>query len=457
MILRETGIRAKNSAIIAATGRRNIKTASFLMFTNSENASWALQSYMSELSYPLASFSFPVGRKGFRLKPGDLFLLSYSPYGISNTVVRVIAIEEEALDSERLNITVVEDINYKTNRPTVTIAENQAGFITETTTVETLDAFFVVESPYIYSDTPNTIIPIIGRKTQTETGVLIYVSVDGGSSYSLLGRTSTFSVVCELESSLYAEDSSDSFDVSISIGASRLSSDANAHIKKTNLLKIGNEVISFTDIEANSSGTYTISGLLRGVFDTTIEDHVIDSSTSIQAYSLDGLSSITSSIFVAGQTYYFKAVSYNRTSTGEIADAPITSIVFQNTSLLPKSVTNLLANGNSSPTTYADDSSSSTQPDIVLTWQPKVRGTEDLPTSFIECEGLFEVRVYAGSSLVRTVKSSDSNPFFNTWTYTEAMNISDNGGLATELIFEVYNYFDSARYSVATSITVTLA
>ena len=82
--------------------------------------------------------------------------------------------------------------------------------------------------------------------------------------------------------------------------------------------------------------------------------------------------------------------------------------------------------------------------DIVLTWSARKRGTGAgigvpgviLPAS--DHEGLFKIEVYVNDILVRTITGIDAL----TWTYTEAMNIEDNGALADEIEFRLYNYID---------------
>ena len=87
--------------------------------------------------------------------------------------------------------------------------------------------------------------------------------------------------------------------------------------------------------------------------------------------------------------------------------------------------------------------------DIVLTWTFRKRsegcgvGYADSVTDYDPStdgyEGEYKVEVYVSSILVRTEDSLETN----TWTYTNAMNISDNGSLASEVIFKLSNYITS--------------
>ena len=78
-------------------GRVSHKTLQFSMFNTAENAWWIADRILAREAYPLGVASFPANRNVFRLQVGDPFLLTYSPYGISNKVYRVVRIEEENL------------------------------------------------------------------------------------------------------------------------------------------------------------------------------------------------------------------------------------------------------------------------------------------------------------------------------------------------------------------------
>ncbi|MDL2275567.1 phage tail protein [Desulfosarcina sp. OttesenSCG-928-G10] len=440
MIFTEAAIRANSQAMIAASGgRRNIKKTSFSMFTNPENASWALYWTLSEASCPIGTYQITVGRKAFQLKPGDLFKLTYTPDGLEDVVCRIQSIEEEGLDSERFVITAVEAIEYKSTIPVVGLPASQA--VLQSMEIAPLTHFIVREPPYIYASTPNTVVPIVARETGTELGAIIYISVDGGSSYSRIGVVRSFSVHGTLKSDMTATDDSIGVDFGLDVG--RLSSDDEAVQKLKNLVLVGDEIICFTTIEPDPDGGYILSGLSRGMLDTAPASH----SQGDDLFSIDGLSAIQSALLSPGATYFFKAVPYNAAKTGDISEAAATSLVFTNLSsgILP--VEGLSANGQTANPTYTTD--------INLTWTPQVRDSSTPPYDLLACDGLFEVRVKVSGVQVRVDRSTTVNPFFNAWQYTQAMNLSDNGSLAGSVTFEVYN-FSGSTYSPAAVVTVAL-
>ncbi len=379
--IEQSAIRAKNTAVIRTVGQ-NVEKIDLPLFTDIEAASWAAQRILAELSYPLARVTLTVNRKAFRLCPGDLFILNYTPYNIQNMVMRVISIEEEGLSSEKLKVKAIQDIEYVANIPSIVGAESLAEMLDFS--IVPLNHVRVEEPPYVIYEQPNTIVPIAAREKGTETGALVYGSVDGGNSYKQIGYITTFSVYGKLTSNL--TPSSTSFTVDIPLDADYLSSNPNAFIEKTNLLLIGSEIICFENITPveDTETEYEISGLHRGLFDTAVQDHLAGS----DMFSLDGLDRIQWASLQAGNEYYFKIVPYNGCNVGNISDAIAIPLLFRNRSLCPRSVINLKANGASSNATYHDD--------IVLTWDPRVRWSDEIPTALEYCDGLFMVGVYAG-------------------------------------------------------------
>ena len=516
---KENAIRAKNAAVIRAVGQKNVKKIDLPLFTDINAASWAAQRILAELSYPLAKITLTVNRKAFRLCPGDLFVFNYSPYDIQNMVLRVISIEEEGLSSERLKVKAIQDIEYAAGIPVVIGAEGKAE--QPDFQVVPLTHVQVEEPPYTIGETPNTIVPIAAREKGTETGALVFGSVDGGNSYKQLEPISAFSVHGTLTAEFTPSDTS--FTVDIPLDADSLASNAQAFQQKTNLLLIGSEVLCFESISPveNTESEYNISGLHRGLYDTAVQDHPNGSNV----YSLDDLDTITWSALQPGNDYYFKIVPFNGCNVGNLSDAIAIPLHFRNRSLCPRSVINLEANGSASGATYTDD--------VALTWDPRVRWSDDIPTALEYCDGLFKVEVYAGDSnsvpdesftsvydtpvtlahqkiiagsvvvtttdasttyvegtdytidypagtitvlstgsmannteyyidynytasfsLVRSVVTSKDDPFFNAWTYTQAMNEEDNGSLVGYIRFKVYDFIDDDRISDPTEIEV---
>jgi hypothetical protein len=225
-----------------------------------------------------------------------------------------------------------------------------------------------------------------------------------------------------------------------------------------NLAMVGGEIISFQNIIPMGGTIYNLRNIFRARFDTEKLYHYAGE----RFWFLDkyGYSLLDNEEFVMGARRFFKFVSYTQHGAGRLDKARVVLKDIFGRSKTPLMPINLEANGHGAITRY--------QTDIVLTWNPRIRGegagvgiayspegsqyevTDASPTF----EGCFKVKVTVGGSIVRTVTDIAAL----TCTYTQAMNISDNGGLASSILFEVSNYLTykgNIFESPATSLAVT--
>ena len=85
-------------------------TKQFPGFTNGTIATKVAARSLKALSVPLASGTIYANRKAASLNIGDVFVLSWPRYGISQLVMRVANVELGALDSNVVKISAVEDV-----------------------------------------------------------------------------------------------------------------------------------------------------------------------------------------------------------------------------------------------------------------------------------------------------------------------------------------------------------
>jgi hypothetical protein len=136
-------------------------------------------------------------------------------------------------------------------------------------------------------------------------------------------------------------------------------------------------------------------------------------------------------------------VPFNLKVVGSIADAEAQDLTVSGVAYTPYRPVNFCANAESLVSRYDND--------IILTWSARMRsegaglGIPGVALSTTTREGFFEVEVYVNSILVRTTTAIDAI----TWTYTSAMNITDNGALVDEITFKLSNYL----FNIATNLT----
>ena len=414
------------------------KDMRLMMFTNPDNAFWAAERTLKAVSYPLTAWDLPLKRAPFAIQPGDLFRVQLPEYGVADMVCRAGGVREDGPDSERIHLSALEDIDYVTGAMGVlSVSVPQSSVPAVGVNIDVLDHVDVVEAFYAYSGQVVGIIPLAGRETRKETGYQLWMSIDGGSSYTQIAVVENFNVYGTLVGE-YSEmtsqiDDGVGFQVDFANGdVYWIDTISRAELLgNRNLAMLGGELISFDTITPVSGNRYQITGIYRGRYDTRLEKHsagddfwFLGSSPTVVVHEN----------ILVGVTRRFKLVPFYGSRVESLVDAEAVSLSITGRSFKPYEPSNLAANGQCINPTYSGD--------IVLTWLPRLRGagagigdadsvTDDAPS----WEGTFTVAVWVSGSLVRTAAVIDAM----TWTYTSAMNISDNGALAASVLVKLVN------------------
>lgn len=445
-------------------GKDQIKTIRLGLFPSRQSAQWRGDRYLEQEAYPFALFRLPLNRDAFRLQVGDCFVLNYTDPTISGIVCRVINIEEEDAESEIINVSAMEiskffssDGSLISSSPGVNTPPSSGGG-SAITDLDALINLKVIEMPYALLGTEDfKIITLCDKVSGTEEGYDVYMSSDD-VTYEKIGTAQAYSPAGTLVAD-YPIDTNkidDAVGFQIDFGAKSDKDEIEtisraAMFGRTNLAILGDEIISFQISTLVSGVRYQIENIIRGLYDTEQVDH----SSGEYFYFLDEnlFGQFASSYFMTGVTKYFKFLPFNSKYTGALADATAESHTFLGRSKKPYKPENLKANSVGIRPTYTSD--------IVLDWAPRIRGedagvgdadtvTDAAPT----WEGLFEIEVWVSGSKVRTATAINDD----TWTYTSAMNTTDNGSLADEVLFKLRNYQTLASvmyYSEYVEQTVT--
>jgi hypothetical protein len=416
-------------------GRIVSKSVQFPLFTNNRNAVWAGRQQLSKESYPLALISFPANRNVFRLEIGDCFKFSCAKYGITEMVCRVAQISEEGPESEIINIQAIQDIYSISNAIT---EYTEPGNYTITPPDYSELPFInqkVIEAPFAVSSMIG-VLACASRATDYDLGFNLYMSSDGGSSYALLGTLDNIVPYGTLsgpysgntytidEEGIIIDFEKDEEDVITSTWPYILSG-------TENLALLGDEIISFLTVTPLTATQYQLENVIRGRFGTQKQDHVNGEPFYVITSALEV---IANAEITAGASRKFKLVPFNVEEGGDISDATAIDLTITGLALTPYIPINFAANGSSFAARYDDD--------IVLTWSPRYRGKGagiGIPGTVLAettREGYFTIEVWVGGIKVRTVSAIDDVTF----TFTEAMNLADNGSLASSVIFKIANY-----------------
>lgn len=417
-------------------GRVISKTIQLASFTTNVNAVWAAKHQLQKESYPFAFVSVSVNRTLFRLQVGDCFKFSYSKYGISNMICRVLLIKEEDITSEKIIIHAMEDIFGITN--TITEYSDPTDNKTESPSyaLSPLVNQKIVEAPYVFSEELK-VVPIACRVGDQDLGFDVNLSVDEGASYSLIDKVANLqpygTLVGSYPADTYEIDLLTGFTIDFLKDANQIETITWPEVfsASNNLAILGDEIISFQSITPVTGTQYKLEGIIRGRFDSEKLSH----SDGEAFYGINThLALVGHSELLPGASRKFKFVPYNIKFSGDISEAVPLNITLKGRSKKPYIPANFNANGGSFAARYDTD--------IDLTWSPRYRGKGagiGIPGTVLadtDREGFFEIEAWVAAVKVRTTTAIDAA----IWTYTEAMNISDNGSLAAAITFKLSNY-----------------
>jgi hypothetical protein len=281
------------------------------------------------------------------------------------------------------------------------------------------------------------VMPLAGRESLQDVGFYVYVSTDGGLSYSLLGSsgninpfgylTAAYAVTTTTPDATGFQATFYNSDVS-KLESTTLTA---AQSGTANIGLIENEIITYQNLTPVSGQKYALTNIFRGWWGTANAAH----SAGVDFCGIRNATPLKSSLFKIGADLYFKLVPFNVQKTGDLASATPIHLVLGSAYGGPLTPSNFAANGSVSAARYTGD--------IVLTWNPRIRGAgagvgaagAALSASATGFEGTFTITVTVGGAVKRTVTGIAAA----TWTYTQAMNLADNTTLPASVIFSIVN------------------
>jgi len=438
-------------------GRIVTKTVDFSLFTKNKYAVWASKNTLQKTSYPFAVLELKVNRDAFQLEPGDCFKFSYADNGISNMICRVLIITEDALESEKIVIHASEDFFSTSN---IITEYSDPAAVSEELPDYTITQFTnqkVIELPYsmVYDASVVEVLPVAGAESDLDKGFEFDISTDGGSSYSMIDDIENIVpyglLVDSYPDDTLTIDNEYGFVINFLYGENQVESCSfsQALDGSVNIAILGDEIIFFETMTLVTGTQYRINTVIRGRMDTTKQIHA---EGTVFYYLGDSPEAVGNSTFTPGTSRDFKLVPYNDLLYGDIDTATNVNVNIDGRAQTPYPPVNLTANDDILDPTYTAD--------IVLEWSPRVRGIgagTGIPGTILpsgDHEGYFEIEIWVSDVLVRTTTAIDAD----TWTYTSAMNTTDNGSLADVVVCRVLNYMtvDAVTYeSSQAEITCT--
>jgi hypothetical protein len=267
----------QDSANRAIRGEEASSTFDFMAISTAANAQKIAGRMKRTHAYPLASGQLTCNRKAWALRPGSPFKLTWVPMQIQGMCCRVTSIRYGAPEEGQITIDFLQDIfgidSVSYDPPS---ASQWANPLAAPVPV----AFQrMVEAPYgIVGETRNVMTLGVRGDTTTQN---LDVYTNEGSGY-LLTSTMSAPTPSGVLTAPWSAKTAAMDATGITIGSGKdldhllaRNTNADGRNRGANIALIGNEWVSWTTATDNGNGTYTISGVLRGILDSVPEDHAI--------------------------------------------------------------------------------------------------------------------------------------------------------------------------------------
>lgn len=424
---RKATVPYQNLAAIERRGEIESRALSYPGLHDGDQALQLAARLAKRFAYPLKVGQFELNRTAWRLHEGSVFLWSGYPFGSTSRVMRVTEIDTGTIDDGIITVQAIEDI-FSVDQ----IAYQPPGsdFVDPAATPEPVAAQTVIEAPshMIGGTTDILLLPLAARSSELDGGYL--VDTDRGASTLAWTETADvpiFAATGLLTASYNPTRGIDAtgFTVDGGIDLEDLDSITEGEfLRGVNVAMINNELFAWRDITDNGNGTYTISRVIRGIFDTVPVVHPDNS----RVWFFRAIAFADESPLPADDTVGVRYRPYNGRGILDAGDAVPLNITTSSRASRPYPPGNLLINGDVDPGTISGG-------DAVITWAARNRAAQyaadvvvrqDTASGY-SAEGSFRLEFWILGTLRRTEIVAGL-----TFTYTEAMRTADHGADTSE-------------------------
>jgi hypothetical protein len=329
----ERTVSTYNPAVYQITKVKKHLSLDLTAFRTVDGASKRIWEVMKEASYPYAELEITTSLKWYRLNIGAAVYIENARYGISNAPFRVIRKELGGIDSNEITLYLRQmteklfDANY--------VASGGTYWQNPDYSPDPLAYSRIFELPYMGGVLAVRYLLLAARTNVFETGFSVWTSV-GGAEYVLEGQYSTFaqrgtlSEACpgpgEVEEIdfttgiLYATTQEDPVFSTISIEAA---------LSAPRIAIIENEIIGFATVAYEGGSDIRLTGVIRGMFNTTIASHASGTEiwlVELNSNILDGMTE---------PTFNVKLCPYSHQGALDPASVGYTTVTKTNLALKP--------------------------------------------------------------------------------------------------------------------------
>ena len=433
-------MQAQDLAIVhGRDGEISSEEVEMLGFSTALSAQFAANRILRTLAYPLSRSRIVMNRKGWTLRPGSVFKLTWPAAKIESLVVRVTKINFGGMQDNKIELDVVEDIFSVSTAlyalPPPTEWEDPVG------APEPLAYQHAFEAPYHMLGDPQRYIATVGaRNNGTDIGYQTWEDTAGGTAYVKTGVVYDLATVGVLRSGYPSNTSADDATgfvidpgkgladlVSTTVGG-RAAGETLALIKSA----AGQEIVAWKDVAETGDGGYEITNILRGVLDTIPLSH--DAGAEVW-FITEGIGLLSETPYTANGTVTGKLPTVGAFSVLDIGDATQLSVTLDDRARKPYPPAKILIDGAVGGEITGDAD---------ITWSIRHRTlqydnsdivAQDAASYTSTPEGEYELRIYIDEVLIRTV-TIDSAPF-DEYTYDTSTRTSDNADLTLPTRVEI--------------------
>lgn len=407
-------------------------------------------------SVPLYKCDLKCTRAASRLRPGDVFVLNWEPFGLEKMIMRVQKVDLGELTDGTVTMTVIQD-KFAANAMVFAPPE-QTGWQPIDTSPHPVLTRKIIEAPKF-------ILQASGVQVENNQGSFYVVARVPGSqslSFDAEATVDSFATVYpSLVNALYTPSGRLTATYSATAGgASRfdtsgftidLLSDASALLADTDrsnytdgkgLIIINNEILSYAGYTNNGDGSYTLKNISRGFLDTSPQDHA----TGDYVFFVQGQDGLSETLFDDTSSVVVRLRDNTVSATLSEGDALTNTVAMTRRAYRPAPPAYLTANGSRTPSGAASGAP------VALLWRERSRLASSLvwydsPTQTPEAGTTYrlERRVDGGAWAAVSGATALTSPSFS-FTPPSA-GVYD---------FRVYAVRDTLMSAVADTVSITI-
>ena len=256
-------VEAKDQANIEMFGLRTQDPVKYDFFCEPKIARHAVQLLLQRKLYVRNEYEFDLGWKYCRLEPMDIVTLTDESLGLDRFPVRITRIEE---DEDGLLTVTAEELAVGSRSAVEYDLQASNGYQGGNEEPGNVNAPVIFEPPLDLTDGKNQVW-VAASGGSNWGGCNVWASLDN-TTYEMIGTIYGSARYGQLVAAINASETA--MQVQLNTSSQIFSGTSEDAQVNTTLCRVGDEYVSYVDATLNSSGLYTLGGVLRGRFDDAL-------------------------------------------------------------------------------------------------------------------------------------------------------------------------------------------